>query len=84
MVPATSVPTVVTQTPQTMRLGLLALTTQERLGRPDQCRGTAEWLKDWLREAYMPPRTRPARLRSCQTGGLRFWFRPNELALLEP
>jgi hypothetical protein len=69
-----------------LRLGLLALTTQERLGRLRQrARRMGPWLRDWLRQCYMPPRqAKRHRLRSCRTTGLRYWFRSEELDLLEP
>lgn len=42
-------------------------------------------MRDWLRQCYMPPRQAERhRLRSSCTTGLRYWFRSNELALLEP
>ena len=69
-----------------LRLGLGALTTQEHLGRRNQrARRRGLWLRDWLRQCYMPPRMAEShRLRSSNTPGLRYWFRPEELALLEP
>ena len=69
-----------------LRLGLTALTTQEHLGRRNhRSRRRGPWLRDWLRQCYMPPRmAEQHRLRSSCTPGLRYWFRSDELALLEP
>ena len=75
-----------TQNHSGLRLGLSVLTTQEHLGRQNhRSRRRGPWLRDWLRQCYMPPRmAEQHRLRSSCTPGLRYWFRADELALLEP